>query len=148
VIRRATQEDADELATLHRAAMNGAMPWLADLHTPEEDRRFLNEVVLQDEVWVADIDGRPVGFVALGSRAGATYLQHLYVLPEHQRHGIGSELMAHAKAQRPDGFRLWVFQRNEGARRFYEKHGLRLVELTDGSGNEEKEPDALYEWAP
>ena len=148
MIRRATREDADELATLHRAAMNGAMPWLADLHTPEDDRRFLSEVVLQDEVWVADVAGQPVGFVALGSRAGATFLQHLYVHPEHQRDGIGSKLMAHAKAQRPNGFRLWVFQRNEGARRFYEKHGLRLVELTDGSGNEEKEPDALYEWAP
>jgi ribosomal protein S18 acetylase RimI-like enzyme len=148
VIRRATPEDADELAKLLRAAMNGAMPWLADLHTPEEDRWFMREVVLQDEVWVADVDGRPVGFVALGSRAGSTYLQHLYVLPEHQRNGVGSELMAHAKAQRPDGFRLWVFQRNEGARRFYEKHELRLVEVTDGSGNEEKEPDALYEWAP
>ncbi len=105
-------------------------------------------VVLHDEVWVAELDERPVGFVALGSRAGAVYLQHLYVLPEHQRHGVGSELMAHAKARRPDGFRLWVFQANEVARRFYEKHGLRLVELTDGSGNEEEEPDALYEWVP
>jgi putative acetyltransferase len=148
VLRPATPEDADELAALHRAAMNGAMPGLADLHTPEEDRSFVRDVVLQEEVWVAEVDGQPVGFVALGSRAGAVYLQHLYVLPEHQRHGVGSELMAHAKTRRPDGFRLWVFQRNEGARRFYEKHGLQLVELTDGSGNEEKEPDALYEWAP
>jgi putative acetyltransferase len=148
VLRPATPEDADELATVLRAAMNGAMPWLADLHTPEEDRGFMRDVVLADEVWVAEVDGRPVGFVALGPRAGAVYLKHIYVLPEHQRNGVGSELLAHAKAQRPDGFRLWVFQRNEGARRFYEKHGLHLVELTDGSGNEENEPDALYEWAP
>ncbi len=148
MLRSARPEDADELATLLRAAMNGAMPWLADLHTPEEDRWFMRDVVLKDEVWVAEVDGRPVGFVALGSRAGAVYLQHIYVLPEYQRLGVGTELMTHAKARRPDGFRLWVFQRNEGARRFYEKHGLHLVELTDGSGNEEKEPDALYEWAP
>ena len=33
-------------------------------------------------------------------------------------------------------------------RRFYERNGCRVVELTDGSGNEEREPDALYEWAP
>ncbi len=39
-------------------------------------------------------------------------------------------------------------QRNDGARRFYEKHGLHVVELTEGSGNEEREPDALYEWVP
>ena len=53
-----------------------------------------------------------------------------------------------AKERRPNGFRLWVFQGNEGARRFYERQGLRLVELTDGSANEEREPDALYEWVP
>jgi len=48
----------------------------------------------------------------------------------------------------PDGFRLWVFQRNTQARDFYEHRGMRVVELTDGSRNEEHEPDALYEWLP
>ena len=42
--------------------------------------------------------------------------------------------------------RLWVFQKNAAAIRFYEARGLRLAEQTDGSGNEEKEPDALYRW--
>ena len=31
---------------------------------------------------------------------------------------------------------------------FYEANGLELVELTDGSGNEERTPDARYEWSP
>jgi ribosomal protein S18 acetylase RimI-like enzyme len=74
-------------------------------------------------------------------------MEHLYVAPEHHRRGIGAALIERAKERRPAGFRLWVFQRNTGARDFYEHHGFRLVELTDGSGNEEKEPDALYEWS-
>ena len=149
MIRRATLEDADELAAILRAAMRGAMPWLPDLHTPEEDRRFLRTIVLpNEEVWVAEVDERPVGFVALGSREGVVYLQHIYVAPERQSRGLGSELINRAKERRPTGFRLWVFQKNDGARRFYERHGLRLVELTDGSGNEEREADALYEWVP
>jgi putative acetyltransferase len=41
---------------------------------------------------------------------------------------------------------LWTFQRNDRARRFYEGRGFVLVRQTDGSGNEEKEPDALYVW--
>ena len=41
-----------------------------------------------------------------------------------------------------------MFQKNDGARRFYERHGFRLVELTDGGSNMEKEPDARYEWLP
>ena len=53
-----------------------------------------------------------------------------------------------AKRERPKGFRLWVFQQNEGARRFYERHGCTLVLETDGADNEEHLPDALLEWRP
>jgi len=124
------------------------MPWLPDLHTPDDDRRFLREIVLPEkEVWVAENGGVIAGFTALGTRGGVEFMEHLYVAPEHQRRGIGTALMEKAKTRRSAGFRLWVFQRNGGARDFYEHHGLRLVELTDGSGNEEKEPDALYEWS-
>ena len=149
MLRRARQEDAAELAVILRSAMREAMPALPELHTPDEDHRFLRDVVLPDEeVWVAEIDGTPAGFLALGSRNGDDFLQHIYVAPHRQRRGLGTELIMRAKERRPNGFRLWVFQENEGARRFYERHGLRLVELTDGSANEEREPDALYEWAP
>jgi GNAT superfamily N-acetyltransferase len=147
VLRPARPEDADVLAGILRSAMRDAMPFLPDLHTAEDDRRFLRgEVLPQKEVWIAELDGVVAGFTALGPRGGVEFMEHLYVAPEHQRRGIGSELLQRAKERRPQGFRLWVFQRNEGARRFYEHHGLQLVELTDGSGNEEKEPDALYEW--
>jgi len=149
MLRRARPEDADELAVILRTAMHGAMPSLPELHTPDEDRRFLRDAVLPNqEVWVAEVDGRPVGFAALGSRDGADYLQHIYVAPEFQGRGLGTELIERAKTRRAAGFRLWVFQKNNGARRFYEKHGLQVVELTDGSANDEREPDALYEWVP
>ncbi len=149
MLRRARPEDADELAVILRTAMHGAMPSLPELHTPDEDRRFLRDAVLPNqEVWVAEVDGRPVGFAALGSRDGADYLQHIYVAPEFQGRGLGTELIERAKTRRAAGFRLWVFQKNDGARRFYEKHGLQVVELTDGSANDEREPDALYEWVP
>ena len=74
-------------------------------------------------------------------------MEHLYVRPELQGRGVGSALLDVAKAS---GGRLppLVFQRNAGARRFYERHGLRLVELTNGAANEEREPDVLYEWRP
>lgn len=45
-----------------------------------------------------------------------------------------------------DVLQLWAFQRNLRAIKFYERHGFRLVRETDGSGNEEREPDALYAW--
>jgi GNAT superfamily N-acetyltransferase len=73
-------------------------------------------------------------------------LEHLYVRPADQGKGVGGTLLARAKEQRPHGLRLWVFQRNEGARRFYERHGFALACVTDGTANAEREPDALYEW--
>jgi len=41
---------------------------------------------------------------------------------------------------------LFTFQRNARARAFYEAHGFRLVDLSDGARNEEGEPDARYDW--
>ena len=52
------------------------------------------------------------------------------------------------KRLRPERLELWVFQKNEAARRFYERRGFHLVRLSDGARNMEQEPDALYEWRP
>lgn len=101
-------------------------------------------LLVHNEVWVAEEGGRVVGFAAIGD----DMLRHLWVHPAAQNRGFGTALLALAKERRPGGLQLWVFQKNVGARRFYERHGFRLVALTDGRGNEEGEPDALYEWQP
>ena len=145
MLRPARPEDAPAVADVFLAAREAAMRYLPQLHTDEETRAWIERVVLPgDEVWLAEEDGRVLGFAALH----ADVLAHLYVAPDVHGKGIGSALLAKAKELRPAGFRLWVFQRNDAARGFYERRGLRLVELTDGAGNEEREPDALYEWLP
>jgi GNAT superfamily N-acetyltransferase len=143
MIRQALAEDAEPIAILFRRAY-ATLSFLPTLHSPEEDREYFADVVAGRETWVFDESRQILGFVAL-TRA---VLTDLYVEPDRHRSGIGSALLDHAKRRRPTGFALWVFQRNDGARRFYERHGLRLVRVTDGSANEEREPDALYEWAP
>ena len=117
--------------------------YLPRLHTRDEDRGFLRGLLEAAEVWVAEDDGgRVAGFVSLSG----DLLGHIYAHPRGR--GVGSALLAKAKELRPGGFHLWVFQRNDGARRFYERHGCRVVRLTEGRDNEEHEPDALYEWSP
>jgi len=59
--------------------------------------------------------------------------------------GIGSLLLRCAKEEM-DEIRLWTFQRNAGARAFYQQHGFTAEEETDGADNEEREPDVLYHW--
>jgi ribosomal protein S18 acetylase RimI-like enzyme len=57
----------------------------------------------ENDVWVADVDARPVGFVAVGyveeaaTRVGE--IQMLAVDPDHQRAGIGASLVRRAVAE-------------------------------------------------
>jgi len=94
------------------------------------------------EIFVIEDRGRVVGVAGLSGG----WLDHLYIDPGAQSRGFGTMLLQHVKTLRPQGLRLWVFQKNLGARRFYERHDFRLEKLTDGSSNMEREPDALYSW--
>ena len=91
-------------------------------------------------VWGA-IDEAVIGFIAF--REG--WIDQLYVLPQWQGHGVGQALVQVAKTAWPR-LQLWTFQRNALARRFYEKQGFVVVMESDGSRNEEHEPDVLYRW--
>lgn len=143
-VRLARPEDADAVADVFIASF-GTLTFLPTLHTDEETREWIRTIVLpNDEVWVALEDDRVVGMAALRDDE----LEHFYVAPDAQRRGVGSALWAKVVERRPDGFVFWVFQQNEPARRFYDHRGCRVVRMTDGAGNEEKTPDALYEWRP
>ena len=143
MLRRAQAGDAEAIAEVFIAAREEMLAYLPDLHTEDSIRRWIAHVVLvEHEVWIAENGSGTVGFAALHG----DLLGHLYVHPDVQRNGVGTELLLRAKKERPDGLRLYVFQQNEGARRFYERHGFRVLELGDGSGNEEGAPDALYGW--
>jgi GNAT superfamily N-acetyltransferase len=100
-----------------------------------------------EEVWVAEEDGRLLGFFGIehSTNLDAPVLEKIYVEPAEQNRGVGSTLLDKAKELRPAELYLWVFQKNP-ARRLYERHGFELVELTDGADNMEREPDALYRW--
>ena len=76
---------------------------------------------------------------------GNGWIEQLYVLPDVQGAGIGTRLLSLAMNDMDD-IRVWTFQQNRRARAFYKSRGFSPVEETDGSGNEENEPDVLYHW--
>ena len=121
------------------------MTYLPELYTEDETRDFIRDVLLpNNEVWVAEGAEVLVGFVGFGDGS----LRHLWVRTDNQSMGVGTALLKIAKEHCPEGLQLKVFQRNSGARRLYERNGFSLVELTDGSSNEEHEPEARYVWSP
>ena len=142
MLRQLKLADMDAAARVLRATFDHALPTLAGLHTPEEDRWFFRERVFTTcEVWGTFDADAMTGLLAF--RDG--WIDQLYVLPEAQGRGLGTALVQVAQ-NAFDRLQLWTFQRNAPARRFYEARGFALIQLTDGARNEEREPDALYLW--
>jgi putative acetyltransferase len=140
--RRATLDDAGSIAAVFSLSSR-LLTFLPMLHTVEEDRRFIENVILKEcEVIVAEGDPGIVSFLALNGEE----IRLLYSHPDFIGSGAGSLLLDVAKKSGVVALELWCFQANERARRFYEERGFRAVRFTDGRDNEEKVPDVRYRW--
>ena len=129
---------------VQRAAMRATLPGLREPHTAAEGAAWIRGVFARHSVWLAVDDGQVVG---LASRHGE-WLNQLYLAPRYTGAGIGQRLLDIVSAEAAMSvpvLRLWTFQRNAGARRFYERNHFVAVEFTDGGGNEEGEPDVHFE---
>lgn len=141
-IKRLGLCDAAAAARIHRTAGALIPGYDTTLHTPDDYVAFYHDYVLvDDEVWGAFADGTLHGHIALLPG----WIDHLYVDPQFHGTGIGSQLLDLAQQQQSE-LRLYTFQSNVRARGFYERRGFVIEELTDGTRNEEKQPDITYHW--
>jgi GNAT superfamily N-acetyltransferase len=145
LVRRACAQEAIEVADVWLRSRAASVPEIPPpVHTDDEVRAWFQEVVLPErEVWVADDGEGIVAVLVLEDE----WIDQLYVEPGHTGRGIGGQLMAIAKRRRPSDLRLWTFEANVSARRFYERHGFVATDSTAGD-NEEGAPDVRYEWSP
>ncbi len=145
VFRPARAADAEPVAEVWLRAFDAALPTVRRAHSDDEVRTWIREVVLPGkQTWVAAAGDTVVGMMVLGPG----WLNQLYLHPSWRGRGIGDRFIAVAKERNPAGLRLWTFQVNQPACRFYERHGFVAVEHTDGAANEEREPDVRYVWLP
>jgi GNAT superfamily N-acetyltransferase len=146
-IRRVRLEDAAAVAEVHVRTWQAAYEHvfgaerLAGLDIGARERLARRFATDEDyDAFVADDDGRIVGFVACGTaeeEAGQRELFAIYVLPEAWGTAAAPGLMrAAVDAMRdrgaPDAI-LWVLEDNPRARRFYEREGWRA----DGTAESE-----------
>jgi GNAT superfamily N-acetyltransferase len=142
MLRKLDLADMDLAALVRRTAFGHAFPWISHPHTPQQDQWFFRERLFKtSKLWGAFDNAEMIGIIAFHE----DWIDQLYVLPKSQRRGVGTDLLQIAQRALPR-LHLWTFQRNARARRFYERRGFLLLEVTDGAKNEEKEPDALYVW--
>ncbi|APE23205.1 MULTISPECIES: GNAT family N-acetyltransferase [Streptomyces] len=145
VLRRADDSDALAMADVWLRSFADALPTVRRAHEGDAVRDWFSFVVVrQHECWVAVAGDRVAGLLVLDGEE----LEQLYLDPSWRGRGLGDRFVELAKRQRPEGLRLWTFQVNAPARRFYERHGFVEVERTDGQRNEEREPDVRYAWTP
>lgn len=139
-ITRARLSDTRPLALILKRWIRETA-WMPQLHTEQEDMRFIRRLIQDKDVTVLR---SWTGVHAFLARDG-DMIHALYCAPRSRGFGYGAQLLDGAKA-RSDRLQLWCFQDNTRARAFYAREGFTEVEETDGAGNDEKLPDVRLVW--
>jgi len=134
-IRNVTNEDLDDFVEIYREAYRGLEEYA---YTRTRDIKSYFRWLMnrdRDGFFVAEIDDKPVGFVACDTNWISVFenekvgeIHEIFVHPKWQGKGIGSALLLRAlDYARSKGRRLaelWVGVGNLKAKRFYEKFGF------------------------
>jgi ribosomal protein S18 acetylase RimI-like enzyme len=145
-IRPYRPSDFDALTILWRVAREKSLPDFQRTkgHFFYEDcDYFKHHILTSNKMWVVVLDKARVAFMAINE----SFIDHLYVHPDHWRRGIGFQLIEHAKRLSPEHLWLYTLQVNVNARAFYEKNGF-VIEKLGVSPAPESEPDVEYHWRP
>jgi CubicO group peptidase (beta-lactamase class C family) len=148
-LRPGSAGDAEGLAEVFIAAWREGYPGIVDdeiLESLDHDTIagwLAAEVAASATTVVAEAaDRRVVGFIRFGEDPEGSlngYVHSLYVHPRAGGRGVGRRLLAHAlaalEAAGYPAVRLWVFEANERARRFYAAAGF----VPDGARQVEPE---------
>ncbi len=74
------------------------------------------------------VDGEAAGYFHLSEEGGKMELDDLYLFSEYRGRGIGSAVIRHCCESTSLPVFLYVFAKNEGAIRLYERMGFEIVE--------------------
>jgi GNAT superfamily N-acetyltransferase len=143
-IREYRPSDLDAVTILWRVARERSLPELQltkGYFFYEDQNYFRDRVLVKNQVWVVDVDGYAVAFMAMDN----DFIDHLYIHPAYWRQGIGTRLLNFAREQSPDHVWLYTLQANKNAMAFYEKNGF-VAEKFGVSPPPENEPDVEYHW--
>ena len=137
---KAIDEDAAEISQILEdwAASNYEIPLV---HNVEERADYGRWLLEHTNVTMIHNSSGVVGFLALEKHI----IQALYIKKDFQGFGFGQAAIKFAQKQFKE-LRLWVFQSNIGAQKFYQRLGFQIVEKSDGEDNDYRLPDIFYCW--
>jgi ribosomal protein S18 acetylase RimI-like enzyme len=135
-IRRASPEDAGRISAIWDVVCAERIyTAVSQPFTPEQERDYIAGLSDREGVFVAELEGRIVGFQTLDRWADYTdAFDHVcvlgtFILPEHRGQGIGRQLADHtfdfARARGYEKSVIYVRASNAGAQAFYRSLGFR-----------------------
>lgn len=146
LLRKATLSDVNAIAEVYIISRRERVSFAPLMHSDESIHQWIRNVLLpEEEVFVAEEKGIIIGMMSLAKAEEIGWIRQLYILPNAIGHGVGSLMIKKAKSILGSPIHLYTFKENFEARRFYERHGFKVIEFDDGSGNEENCPAVLYE---
>ena len=101
-------------------------PDFVEAHTPERQEKYLHGKT-ENGSKIFMIYGRalaesaPVGIVSVTGNL----IEDLYILPDFQRQGYGTELLHHAISECDGVPTLWILENNHNAEKLYRKNGFK-----------------------
>ncbi len=96
-------------------------PDFISLHSSARQEEYLRRKMKDGAHVYMLIDRRPVGIVSLTGNL----IEDLYILPDMQNRGYGTELLRFIVHQCPGKPTLWILENNAGAERLYQRYGFR-----------------------
>jgi len=90
-------------------------------HTPERQETYLREKMQRGARIFLLSEDRPLGLVSVTG----SLIEDLYVLPEVQNRGYGTQLLRFAVRQCEGTPTLWILENNQNAARLYRRLGFR-----------------------
>ncbi len=122
IIRAYREDDLNDVLSVWENASKLAHPFLTSEFLAQERHNIPNVHLPNADTWVAEFDGRVIGFIALlGNEVGA-----IFVEPEFHGAGVGRALMDKAQELHGD-LEVEVFQANSIGRKFYSRYGFEAL---------------------
>jgi len=119
IIRQYKAADLDGVLSSWENANKIAHPFLSKSFVDQVRHDIPNLYLPNADTWVAEIDGKTVGFISLiGNEVGA-----IFVEPTHHGIGVGKALMDKACSLHKT-LELDVFKENNIGRKFYDRYGF------------------------
>lgn len=107
-IRIATPLDANTISTIYLTSRKKYIHFAPLIHSDDAIFQWIHDILIPNVNWI----------------------DQLYILPKATGHGVGSLLIDKAKSLGRT-IRLHTFQENLNARRFYERHGFKILAFSN-----------------